>query len=349
MSQMNFYRNSNPDHSFGFGRSETRQIIIKDVQINPLALIQEFVDKIRENPCALPFRISHVRYEGMKIDSGSHLSDYFKYINRMMGSHDSRLIYSPEVALFFSCGADCCWHYTGKIRPSDLSSEGLLMAQKFNDLVIMIQSGLNSAHYKRAVRDREWNQSRNHNTAQGYVDALFACYARLLVIRIDLGYPYDPDLHANTHLDVLQQDMGRFKRRMSVDPLFNEMAGYLFKLEYGVAKGHHLHCMFFFDGSKVQKDIFIAQQIGELWKKITESRGGFFNCNLKKDSYTYLGIGMINHNEIEKRNNLNLALSYLFKAEQYLPYRYQENSREYFRGLNPDCSGNRLGRPRMIS
>jgi hypothetical protein len=349
MSQMNFHRKKTLNQPVNFGRSETKQIIITDTQAHPLGLIQAFVDMIRNNPDAVPFQIDYTSMRGMNISSSSPLSDYFNHINRMMDSRDARLIYSPEVALFFDCGADCYWCYSGNMSPMDLSPDGISMAQKFNELVTMIRYGLIGALYKRAVRDREWNQIRDHGKAQDYVDALFACYARLLVIRIDLGYPYDPDLHANTHLDVLQQDMRRFKRRMSVDPLFKEMAGYLFKLEYGVAKGHHLHCMFLFDGSKVQKDAFIAQQIGELWEKITGYRGGFYNCNGKKDSYTYLGIGMINHNEIEKRNNLNLALSYFFKAEQYLPYRYQENGRGYFRGSKPDCSGKRLGRPRQIS
>jgi hypothetical protein len=295
MAQMNFYRNNNLNQSINFGRSETSQIIITDTQPHPLALIQEFVDLIRNNPDAVPFRIDNTRMRGMDISSASYLSDYFIHINRMMASRDARLIYSAEVALFFACGADCYWCYTGSMHPMDLSPDGIAMAQKFNELVTMIRYGLNSAPYKRALRDREWNQSRNHETAQGYVDALFACYARLLVIRIDLGYPFDPDLHANTHFSVLQQDMKRFKRRMGIDPLFKEMTGYLFKLEYGLAKGHHLHCMFFFDGSNVQKDAFIAQQIGELWEKITENRGGFFNCNRNKDSYKHLGIGMIDH------------------------------------------------------
>jgi hypothetical protein len=157
------------------------------------------------------------------------------------------------------------------------------------------------------------------------------------------------DVMASTRLYVLQQDMVRFKRRMSTDPFFKDIAGYIFKLEYGLSKGHHLHCMFFFDGSKVMKDKYIAQKIGELWVETTDHRGGFFNCNRIKESYKFLGIGMVNHYESEKRRNLGLALSYLFKAEQFLSYRYKKKARGFFKGEMQKCGGNRSGRRRQNS
>jgi len=348
MVQMNFYRSMSLDQSKGFGRSETESLVITDKQTHALALIQEFIKSISENPGKVAYILTYPANR-LFIAPCKPLSSFFHYIRMMMEAYDERLHYSPELALFFKLRAVCSWAYEDLLAPKQMCQDGATMAQRFNELIVKIRGGLSSAPYKQEVRDREWNQSRNHQSAQEYVAALFSCYARLLVIRVDLGYPFDTDLHANTHLAVMQQDMERFKRLLGTDPLFDEMVGYLFKLEYGLTKGHHLHCMIFFDGSKVKKDVFIAQKIGEVWKKTTKHRGGFFNCNGKKDSYKYLGIGMINHDDVEKRQNLNLALRYLFKAEQFLSYRYKEKTRVYFRGLMPDYSEIRPGRPRQIN
>lgn len=219
------YNNMGFEQSVGFGRSESEQIVITEKGTNRLALIQDFVEKIDETENPIAFILSKTRMNGLKIQSCKPLSDFFKNINKMMDEFDGGLIYSPEVELFFGCGADCEWSYQGEMSPMDLCPDGVTMAEKFNELVVMIKQGLQSKRFKRDVRDREWSQKRNHDSAMEYVDALFACYARLLVIRVDLGYPYDPDLHANTQLDVFQKDMKRFKRRMDRDPIFNDMAG----------------------------------------------------------------------------------------------------------------------------
>lgn len=342
------YKSMGFEQSLGFGRSESEQIVITEKGTNRLALIQGFVEKINEAECLVAFILSKTRFGGLKTQECKPLSNFFKDINKMMDEYNQSLIYSPEVELFFGSGAACGWVYEGEMSPMDLCRDGVTMAEKFNELIVMIKQGLQSKRFKRDVRYREGKQKRNYDSAMKYVDALFACYARLLVIRVDLGYPYDPDLHANTKLDVFQKDMKRFKRRMNIDPIFKDMAGFIFKMEYGLSKGHHLHCMFFFDGSKVMKDKYIAQKIGELWTKITGHRGGFFNCNWVKESYKFLGIGMVNHYESEKRRNLGLALSYLFKAEQFLFYRYKKKARGFFKGDMPKCGGSRQGRPREI-
>ena len=70
----------------------------------------------------------------------------------------------------------------------------------------------------------------------------------------------------------------------------------LWKLEYGFLKGCHYHCIFFFDGSKVIKDAYLASLMGDYWKEITNDKGYYFNCNKDKlNKYKCVGVGMINH------------------------------------------------------
>lgn len=342
------YKNMMADQLFGFSKSAPGQVVITDKCANGLALIQDFVEKILEEDNPAAFILSKTKWGGLNIVKRMPLSIFFKHINKMMDAYDPDLTYSAEVELFFMVGADCGWAHKVGIRPIDICPDGETIAEKYNTLISMIKNGLNSKRFIRKVQDRDWNRKRNHDSAIKYVNALFDYYARLLVIRIDLGYPYDPELHANTQLGVIQKDMKRFKRLMERHPIFGKMVGYIFKLEYGLSKGHHLHCIFFFDGSKAIKDSYIAQKIGELWKKSTEHRGVFHNCNLVKKSYKFLGIGMINYYDSEKRCNLGLALSYLFKAEQFLSYRYGKHDRTYFHGLLRKQKDKRLGRQRSI-
>ncbi|PUA19193.1 hypothetical protein C7W93_04705 [Glaciimonas sp. PCH181] len=90
-------------------------------------------------------------------------------------------------------------------------------------------------------------------------------------------------------------------------------------LANGAEKGHHSHCILFFDGSKVLKDAYLAALIGRYWVDfITAGRGTFFDCNAEKGKYKYLGIGMISLGDDELRANLLRVVKHLTKKDQYL-------------------------------
>lgn len=79
--------------------------------------------------------------------------------------------------------------------------------------------------------------------------------------------------------------------------------GYIFQYEYSQATCPP--CIyFFFDGSKHQQDISIAQYISDYWQKITKNQGSCFICNMKKDQYRYCGIGMIHYSDLKKQSFL---------------------------------------------
>lgn len=167
--------------------------------------------------------------------------------------------------------------------------------------------------------------TKNHQSMTNYIDNLFTRYARLLVIRIDLGYRKDIDTPFLNEEELYQKylqakaDREHLFRNMKSNTLFNHMVGYIWRLEYGVDKGFHYHFFFFYDGSAVQQDITIARMIGEYWVNvITQGRGLYYNCNAYKDQYNYCGIGEINWNDFGLIANLKLAAQYLAKPDEYI-------------------------------
>ncbi|HQS03185.1 MAG TPA: hypothetical protein PK693_08420 [Halothiobacillus sp.] len=175
--------------AFNFNNDE-RTIITKRLN-NYLSKIQEFVDEITRSSDGIAFSFSRDRLNNLKLTKHKPLANYFDQVNQMLDEHSRDLIFSPEVNLFFHSCVKYQWPYDFNIQPTDLYFNQKTMGEKFNELIALIKQGLASADYKREVSNREWNQKRNHQSAMAYVDGWFACYARLLVIRVDFGYPYD--------------------------------------------------------------------------------------------------------------------------------------------------------------
>ncbi|MNF98191.1 hypothetical protein D3C84_810450 [compost metagenome] len=101
--------------------------------------------------------------------------------------------------------------------------------------------------------------------------------------------------------------------------MFDDMVGYIWKLEHGPEKGFHYHVMFFFDGAKVREDITKAIQIGRYWTNVvTRGRGLYYNCNAAKRIYKSCGIGMVDHTNVQMRQGLQNAVVYLTKTDLYM-------------------------------
>ena len=169
----------------------------------------------------------------------------------------------------------------------------------------------------------------------------------VLVMRID--FAIKPEFHKKTSLEDMQEYLIKFLNNNRSNKLFMHQVGYIWKLEYGVRKGHHFHVMLFFDGSKVRQDVVYAKAIGEYWVEvITNGKGVYFNCNHKKADYLYLGIGQVKHSDTEMRKNLLKAANYLCKKEQYLYLQLSKRMRTIGKGqiLPPKVSS--VGRPRKL-
>ena len=224
---------------------------------------------------------------------------------------------------------------------------------------------MNQAMNQQPVFDVNQNQSlnnpllntKNYQSMCQYINNLFSRYARLLVIRLDLGYRKDVDIRYMTENEVYaaywqaKTDKEHLFNNTRTNQIFDNMVGYIWRLEYGIDKGFHYHCIFFFDGSKVQQDINIADMIGMYWQNvITQGRGLYHNCNRHKKKYGKCGIGMINYYDEVLINNLKLAAQYLVKPDEHLSafMNAMNIGRTFGRGIIQEKTETR-GRPRQLN
>lgn len=184
---------------------------------------------------------------------------------------------------------------------------------------------------KRAERE-------NAKSCKRLLHAMRARYSKLLVVRLDLEYfsEFCPGSGFRGQAMTLKQAQAhrdRFLDYLRKGPYASHLAGYMWKLEYGLEKGHHFHMAIFFDGQRVARDITIGDILGQYWQeKVTDSKGMFFNCNKKKEAYERCGIGMVNRGDDDKWSALVAALRYLTKVDLYLRFRPEGRARTFGTG-----------------
>lgn len=182
-------------------------------------------------------------------------------------------------------------------------------------------------------------------SAKKYVDSLQENYARLEVVRVDFGYkkPYSDEVM----LDDANIDLTHMlNNRRSKSSLFKANIGYILKKEHTQNKGVHIHGIFMFDGSKINKGAYMGDKIGKYWEELTKGKGSYHNCN--RTTYKYNGLGKLEHNDTEKRKILDEhVISYLCKDDHQALDSVKSNSKDraFVRGTVRKSKGN-IGRPR---
>jgi len=194
-------------------------------------------------------------------------------------------------------------------------------------------------------------QIKREDSIVRYVDALFDNHSKINVIRVD--YSYKKEIAAIKTLEEANKDLNRMMNNRRGKPtIFSDQVGYIITKEYTPEKGVHFHAALMYDGQKVLKDINKANDLGKYWvEDITNKEGLFFNCNQKKEQYKNIGIGIISHDDTEKRENLiKHAISYLGKddAKQDITQVKSEGKieRAFIRGTIPKKKKENIGRPR---
>lgn len=201
-------------------------------------------------------------------------------------------------------------------------------AMAINSFVNGLREKTKSKDYQKKLSDFKSSNKRNFNSGAKLVNRLFDNYSKIMVVRVDLGYTSknmggrddDSDLsRREINLNKVSDDRRKFFNNIRQTSIGSALIGHIWKLEYGEDKGFHYHMIFFFDGAKVHKDSYYADEIGKYWSQITGGIGCYFNCNRAKSEYKRLGIGMISHYDHELRDNLIwVVLAYLVKKDQMI-------------------------------
>ncbi|MBS2127227.1 inovirus-type Gp2 protein [Burkholderia thailandensis] len=220
------------------------------------------------------------------------------------------------------------------------------MGEVFNDFLKELRRQAKDQKLKKKVLNRDRDPIRELKSMQTYVDSLFkedSGYSRLLVLRLDFGYR--EDYSQTVTIDQVKEDWKTFKNRSRFQKAFKYVVGGIWKLEWGVKRGHHLHCIFFLKGSNVWDERTNAEPIGECWQRaVPEGTGTFHISNLSQ--FDRRAVGMIEASDTEKRGYLMEHLGYLAKKEQALQIKLTDGTRTFGKWQSPKERSNRAGRPR---
>lgn len=263
--------------------------------------------------------------------------DYFYCHEEVSSAH-------PTVALFLTHMREVYGLHLIHERSLD-SDVGDELARDINNALYAFLREFKSKAHRKRLKNLERVENRNQLSIATYVNSLFDQHAKLLVIRLDIGY--HEDYYDQLKLDLVMDDRNCYLRR--IQNKYSALVGYIWKLEYGVDRRFHTHVTFIFNGAVHQRDISLSRAIGELWKDITDNNGIYYNCQVRREEYRKWGtdgIGMVHYSDTAKRQNLLNALSYLTKLDTQILAVLPAGRRTFGRMETPS-SQPRLGRPRF--
>jgi len=211
----------------------------------------------------------------------------------------------------------------------ELNNDLTFDIQSVEDLVKLIVEGSKQDWFRRLKYDRLYQSKKTHDSLVQYAASLHRTHSRLLVIRVDFYYSKEARLQitietAYQHLEKMIQV------KYTNTDIFEHLVGSIWRAEQGGETGsYHFHMAYYFLGSKHLNDWFKAQQIGELWKSVTEGLGTYHSCNTPEVKNDFqkrgtLGVGMIHRdqpNEVKKAINAISYLAHPSKQDQYLRIR----------------------------
>lgn len=194
------------------------------------------------------------------------------------------------------------------------------MAVRLNRGVQCLRDQVASPEFVQTLSSLKRSLSKNRQRLRSFIDGLFNRHSKLLVVRVDLTYRNAGKIAtedvAIREVERAQRDREAFFHAARRLAIWDNVVGHVWKMEYGLHRGPHLHLLVFFDGQKARQDGSLARTLGELWIRVTQERGDFYNCNANKARYgDALGIGMIERGDAVKRARLQVAARYLVEVD----------------------------------
>lgn len=207
-----------------------------------------------------------------------------------------------------------------------LLSSGMSGQEVMNKLIDQICELAKSDFFRSKLFEHaNWPQ-HSLATAVSYVEGLFQTCSRYTVLRLDLSYrACVVDLIG---IEEAKKDLEQFLRRKREGrpSVLKKMAGYVWRMDFGVDAGFHFHLLLFFKNVHGARAAYWGNELGGYWRDvITGGRGRFDNCNARQ--YVRNGIGEVNRFDTEKLNILLTdVLGYLFKGSQRIPVHRSDRS-----------------------
>lgn len=271
---------------------------------------------------------------------GVRLFECFKVDLGLFKEIYPRHIPSPYVLLFTTVAAK---------RGLTRSDFDLDKAKKIESFATDLRSAATALGIEKMANNQRRSVAENSKSLKEYIDSLFDSHARLLVVRVDLGFkkdkekPYEP---REMNREYIQSHFNKFIKHLGRK--FPALVGFARKLEFGVMRGYHFHLILFFNGRKVREDETLGHLVGMYWVKVTSDNGNFWNCNASKERYINngtLGIGMVHRRDAERRMNLERAALYLVKIDNHIRLKWPPKWRTFTKGVPKTNESGARGRP----
>ena len=216
--------------------------------------------------------------------------------------------YSPFVDTFKNIIVDYNFYFTDRESlKCELKRKSIIEWLEYFSSFAPSQSGMIIQH--------RYSENLNKSNLINRLDYLIQNYSFILVVRVDFGYQH------KVPLDQVVSDFERFKKKLTYTQYGREKLLFVWALEQGESKGFHYHIAILFDGSSRYGAYKIASDLGEIWKKVTQGNGIYFNCHDRAYLAEFerrgkTGIGMIYCNFKPHADNMKATLGYLTQPDK---------------------------------
>lgn len=324
-----------------------QHVILLEKMINRLTQSNEVLFAVKRN-----IRLRNKSFHAT--GSGSELLRNITSVLSQIERHFSEHALTPTVATFIqhakSLDVDIRKEVLSQLRYPEVGAA----VDKLNAFVDGLRSELQTDEHRTALAKFKRNAKDNFDALVKYFTVWFQYRAKVLLLRIDLGYGELAHYIINGHLGQPYAQMAE-QMQAHRDLFFKhvrkhfkgEKVGYAWKLEYGLFKGFHCHVILLLNGDKHRFDVNLTKQLGEYWKaSITEGLGLYFNCNTQKHVYKYPAVGLLRACDEEKWKGLEHIARYLTKPDGYIKLELPGSSRVFGKGTRPKVPHVKRGRRR---
>lgn len=255
------------------------------------------------------------------------------YYQPMTSLYNNELEYTDSIRWFIGS----CYLVCGKCYPSEVVWDEA-MTKNFIYALSSYQH-----EFAIAVSDFAFQEQRNSQSLQQYMNHYLSKYSRVLIVRVDLKIKIESahlvgvetfSYFMDQLMDKIQRDREKAKKREKKErqnikvinkekECFEGLRGYAWAIEQGVETGGlHCHLLLIYNGDKRKADWFLADSVGKRWVEITNGLGSYYNCHTNEYKRSYerkgmLGIGMIHKDKSLEVNNTMRAALYLTRPDKF--------------------------------